>query len=98
MVTPSYEEGWGIALAEALYCGAVSVCYELPHYRGIFGDYPAYARVGDVGDFVARFWERRAGRAEAGQREFVKRYADAEVVASLVSHLREFDALPGGGK
>ena len=25
---PSYEEGWGIALAEALYCGCKAVCFK----------------------------------------------------------------------
>ncbi|MFC1722212.1 glycosyltransferase family 4 protein [Patescibacteria group bacterium] len=34
---PSHEEGWGIALCEAMYCGLPVVCYNLPAYE-IFGD------------------------------------------------------------
>jgi len=52
---PSYEEGWGIALAEALYCECRCICYELPHYRSIFGDFPIYARLGDADDFTRAF-------------------------------------------
>lgn len=29
---PSYEEGWGIAVCEALYCGLQVLAYELPAY------------------------------------------------------------------
>lgn len=35
-LTPSYEEGWGIALSEALGLGVPAVGYDLPSYRGTF--------------------------------------------------------------
>lgn len=91
---PSYEEGWGIALAEALYCQAHCVCYELPHYRGIFQEFPAYAPIGDTAAFVQRFRERRLQPLPAGQKEFVRRYHDPQVVQELVQHLKRFAALP----
>ena len=46
------EEGWGIALAEALYCECRCLCYELPHYRSIFAEFPVYTRIGDPKDFA----------------------------------------------
>jgi len=35
---PSYEEGYGIAIAEALLAGKQVVAYDLPHYQEVFGD------------------------------------------------------------
>lgn len=34
---PSHEEGWGIAIFEAMYCGLPIVCYDLPAFK-IFED------------------------------------------------------------
>jgi glycosyltransferase involved in cell wall biosynthesis len=36
-VSPSYEEGWGIAVSEAMACGLAVVCYNLSAYK-IFGN------------------------------------------------------------
>jgi glycosyltransferase involved in cell wall biosynthesis len=84
---PSYEEGWGIALCEALYCECRCVCYELPHYRSIFDDYPAYAKLGDPDDFLCAFQE--SGPVPARQKEFVTRYDDREIAKRLTGHLSE---------
>jgi glycosyltransferase involved in cell wall biosynthesis len=82
---PSYEEGWGIALAEALYCECRCLCYELPHYRSIFGDFPAYVRLGDTGDFVRVFNE--CGPVAAAQKQFLRQYDDPNVARQLAGHL-----------
>lgn len=82
---PSYEEGWGIALAEALYCECRCLCYELPHYRSIFGDFPAYVRLGDTGDFVRVFNE--CGPVAADQKQFLRQYDDPNVARQLAEHL-----------
>ncbi|MCL5075729.1 MAG: glycosyltransferase family 4 protein [Chloroflexi bacterium] len=37
-LSTSYEEGWGIAMAEALACRLPVIAYDLPAYRPIFGD------------------------------------------------------------
>jgi glycosyltransferase involved in cell wall biosynthesis len=82
---PSYEEGWGIALAEALYCECRCICYQLPHYRSIFGDFPAYARLGDTGDFIRAF--RQSGEVVPAQKKFMRQYDDPLVAQQLVEHL-----------
>ncbi len=82
---PSYEEGWGIALAEALYCECRCLCYQLPHYQSIFGDFPAYVRLGDAGDFVRAF--NQCGPVAAGQKTFLRQYDDPNVARQLVEHL-----------
>lgn len=82
---PSYEEGWGIALAEALYCECRCVCYELPHYRSIFGEFPAYAKLGDPEDFLRIF--QVCGPLPAGQKEFMRQYDDPQVVRQMIDYL-----------
>jgi len=84
---PSYEEGWGIALAEALYCECRCVCYELPHYRSIFGDFPIYARLADPQDFIRAV--PIEGKVSSQQKSFVRQYDDSIIVQTLVQHLTE---------
>ena len=90
---PSYEEGWGIALAEALYCECRCLCYELPHYRSIFGEFPSYARLGDPADFVRAFLQ--AGPAAVGQKAFLRQYDDVAVARQLTEHLEKVSGAGG---
>jgi glycosyltransferase involved in cell wall biosynthesis len=82
---PSYEEGWGIALAEALYCECRCLCYQLPHYPSIFGEFPAYVRLGDPADFIRVF--RQGGEVLPGQKQFMRQYDDPLVARQLAGHL-----------
>jgi glycosyltransferase involved in cell wall biosynthesis len=48
-ISPSREEGWGIAVAEAVEAGAEVVCYDLPVYREVHGDQRLHlVPIGDV--------------------------------------------------
>lgn len=82
---PSYEEGWGIALAEALYCECLCICYELPHYRSIFGEFPIYARLGDPTDFTRAF--RQSSEVSPEQKKFLCQYDDPLVMQRFLEHL-----------
>jgi len=44
---PSYEEGYGIVIAEAILAGKPVISYELPHYREAFGEGPILVPVGN---------------------------------------------------
>ncbi len=83
----SHEEGWGIAIAEALACGVVPVVWDLPVYREVFpteavikvreNDFEAFAKAlgGILDDDKLR--ERLAKEG----REFVERYDWGKVLA-----------------
>lgn len=46
-VAPSYEEGWGLALAEALSCGLPAVAYDLTVFREVFKKGPVLVPAGN---------------------------------------------------
>jgi len=47
-VFPSYEEGWGMAVAEALASRLPVVAYDLPSYREVFPEAFLTVKVGDT--------------------------------------------------
>lgn len=51
-VFPSKEEGWGIAIAEAMAFGLPCVTYELPPFADIFPRGRLHVAIGDVGAFA----------------------------------------------
>ena len=68
---PSHEEGFGIAVAEAMGCGVPVVSWDLPVYRSIFEDRTTRAPEGDLAAFasaVVRLLRDDAGRREVGER------------------------------
>ncbi len=85
-LSPSHEEGFGMAIAEAMACGVPVVAWDLPVYEGVYGDHLVRVRLGDVPAFAAAVLsllknpgdrERRARAA----RTFVRRYSWDAVAA-----------------
>jgi glycosyltransferase involved in cell wall biosynthesis len=78
-VFPSYIEGWGIAIAEAMACGLPVVAYNLPVYKEVFDDKLITVPLGDVEEMARKVIyllenpeiARKMGEAN---REFVKKY------------------------
>ena len=76
-VSPSWEEGWGIAVGEALVAGVPAVVYDLPAY-GHFGDLVLRAPTRDRAAFIRTAVEllreperlaRARAQVEAGQED-----------------------------
>ena len=85
---PSYEEGWGIALAEALYSGCKVVTYELAHYRDIFREFPKYAPLGNSAEFANVVLSNIGPPASEEQRSFIRQYDDKNVVQQFDATLK----------
>lgn len=86
-IFPSYEEGWGIALAEALYAECITICYEIKHYRSLFADYPHYVDIGDVDALKHSLEEAYNSPIKDGQRQYIAQYDDTRVVESIVKEI-----------
>ncbi len=54
LFAPSHEEGWGMAVCEAMAAGVPVVGYDLPVYRRIYGDAFLRVRCFDFDDFAAK--------------------------------------------
>ncbi len=52
LFAPSHEEGWGMAVCEAMAAGVPVVGYDLPVYRRIYGDAFVKVRCFDAEDFA----------------------------------------------
>jgi glycosyltransferase involved in cell wall biosynthesis len=52
-IFPSYEEGFGIAIVEALACGLPIIAWDLPVYQGLFGNVVRIVSKGDKASFAS---------------------------------------------
>ena len=89
-IAPSYEEGFNIALCEAMACGLPAVAYALPVYRELFGEGPTLVRAGGAGAMAREVIklltdeQYHRGRAAAA-REAARRYDWQSVAATALA-------------
>jgi glycosyltransferase involved in cell wall biosynthesis len=93
-VFPSHEEGWGIAIAEAMACGLPVVSWDLPAYEDIFGDRTIQVEENNMDLFsekVVVLLKDETARKKIGGagKEFIKSYSwekvaekEFEIIAS----------------
>lgn len=53
-ILPSYEEGWGLVVFEAIACGLAPVVYDLPVFNEIFGHSIAKVSLGAFSGFAGK--------------------------------------------
>lgn len=70
-IFPSYEEGWGIVIAEAMACGLPVVAYNLTAYRNVFDSVLCSVRIGDKDRFswmIVQLLQNQHMREELGEK------------------------------
>jgi len=70
-VFPSHEEGWGVAICEAMACGLPVIAYDLPVYREVFKQGLVTAPINDVkvfSEMVVELLENDERRRELSEK------------------------------
>lgn len=92
-VFPSHEEGWGIAICEAMACGLPVVAYDLPVFREIFPKGMIRVKMRDYQAFAENILELLGNKVKCGRlREdaatMASQYSWDETAARELSYLR----------
>lgn len=91
---PSYEEGWGIAIAEAMACGVPVVAYDLPAYKTAFRRGIITVPIGSISEFsnitlmLLKNKAMRTQLAHEGIRQ-ADEYDQAKVAAKELSLIKD---------
>lgn len=99
-VFPSHEEGWGIAICEAMACGLPVVAYDLPVFREIFPKGMIRVKMRDYQAFAENILELlgskvKYGRLHEDAATMASQYSWDETAARELSYLR---SVVRGGK
>jgi glycosyltransferase involved in cell wall biosynthesis len=78
-VFPSNEEGYGIAIAEAIAADKPVLAYDLPHYREVFNDSLMTVPVGNVKMLAGRLHDFFAGKIDI--EAIREKYRDVSLVS-----------------
>lgn len=88
-ISPSYEEGWGISIAESMACKKAIVAYDLPVYKEVFKGVIKVAPIGNIEKFSENILELLSDnslRISLGERGYkiiqnydIKKIAEKEV-------------------
>ena len=90
-VSMSHEEGWGIAICEALAAGVPVVAYDIPTIRHLFGTAAHLVPVGDYATFAHKIIEilAKEQKPDSTLRSTVSRYSWDSVAEQDLQHMIE---------
>ena len=90
---PSYEEGYGIAIAEAILAQRPVVAYALPHYKEVFNDALTVVPLGDIQALAKAI--TNVLEADVDQSRLQERYKDVKIWSANEAAEFELNAATG---